>query len=340
MSAAPQDSDGPMAGARTARLGQVWEAANALAAAQMPKQFSGGIKSCDISAKSANSIDFSSLIPLHNQRLVDPAIAAISPSHRRTRSRLVATLCLVAVILIAGTSAIIAFRQFPLANIWRDYISSWTQLHRPTSTMGSQQAIPRLRVESSRGMSGEPVQLGLAIDAPAKGAVVIITGVLAGMEISTGNEVGAHRWELLPEDIPYAFVAPPEKFVGSVDLVAELRLADDKIVDRQTIYLEWGPRSPPRFAENQYNREEPAGPNPRVASVSDREKTASISSSPSSTADRVDQQEVTVSSTLPIESDPDQEKSGGDTELNFARSGPGRTARGVGLTQQTGSERP
>ena len=84
------------------------------------------------------------------------------------------------------------------------------------------------------------------------------------MEISTGNEVGAHRWELLPEDIPYAFVAPPEKFVGSVDLVAELRLADDKIVDRQTIYLEWGPPSPPRFAENQYNREEPAGPNPRV----------------------------------------------------------------------------
>src|ERR1700716_2333365 len=112
MSAAPQDSDGPMAGARTARLGQVWEAANALAAAQMPKQFSGGIKSCDISAKSANSIDFNSLIPLHNQRLVDPAIAPISPSHRRIRSRLVATLCLVAVILIGGTSVIIAFRQF------------------------------------------------------------------------------------------------------------------------------------------------------------------------------------------------------------------------------------
>lgn len=295
MSSAPKDSDSPMAGARTARLGLVWEAANALAAAQMPKQ-------------TANSIDYSSLIPLHNHRLVDPAIAPTSQPHRRTRSRLVATLCLVAVILIGGTSAIIDFRQFPLANIWRDYISPLTQLHQPTSTMGSQQAIPRLRVESSRGMSEEPVPLGLAIDGPAKGAVVIITGVLAEMEISTGNEVGAHRWELLPGDIPYAFVAPPKKFVGFVDLVAELRLADDEIVDRQPIYLEWGPASPPGFAENQYNREEPAEPNPRVASVADWEKTASISSSPSSAADRVEQQEVLALPSKPVPRDPDREK--------------------------------
>ena len=322
MSAAPQDLDGPMAGARTARLGQVWEAANALAAAQMPKQFSGGIKSCDISAKSANSIDFSSLIPLHNQRLVDPAIAPISPSHRRTRSRLVATLCLVAVILIAGTSATIPFRQFPLANIWRDYIPSWTRLNWPTSTMGSQQTIPRLRVEPSRGMSGEPVQLGLAMDGRAEGAVVVITGVLAGMDISTGTEVGAHKWKLLPEDVPYAFVAPPEKFVGSVDLVAELHLADDEIVDRQTIYLEWRPPSPPGFAENQYNREEPAGPNLRAASVSDRKKAASISSSPSSAADWVDQQKVTVSSTVPIESNPDHEKTGAISSSTPPAPGP------------------
>src|SRR5262245_10912030 len=188
MSAAPDNSDGPMAGARTARLGQVWEAANALAAAQMPKQFSGSIKRSDISFQPANSIDYSSLIPLHSHRLVVPAIAATPPSHRRTRSKLAATLCLAALILIGITSDIIAFRQFPFANIWRDYISSWTQLHWPTSTMGSQQAIPRLRVDSSRGMSGEPLHLGLAMDGPAKGAVVIITGVLAGMEISTATE--------------------------------------------------------------------------------------------------------------------------------------------------------
>ena len=164
-----------------------------------------------------------------------------------------------------------------------------------------QRTIPRLRVESSRGISGEPIPLGLTIDGPAKGAVVHITGVLAGMDISTGTEVGAHRWELRPEDIPYAFVAPSEKFVGFVDLVAELRLADDKIVDRQPIYLEWGPPSPPGFAKNQYNREEPAGPNSRAASVSDQEKTATISSLSAPAADPVEHQGALA---FPSKSDP------------------------------------
>ena len=240
MSAAPKDSDGPTAGTRTARLAEVWEAANALAAAQMPKQLSGSTRPSDISFQSTNSVDHSSPIPLRHRRLVDAAIAPTSPS----RWRLVAGLCLIAVILTGGTSAVIAFRQFPLADIWRDHVSSWTDSERPASTMGRQQGFPRLRIETSRGMSGDPVKLALAIEGSAEGAVVIITGVLAGMEISTGNEVAAHRWEVLPDDVPYTFVAPPEKFVGSVGLVAELRLANDKIVDRQPVYLEWSPPSP------------------------------------------------------------------------------------------------
>jgi hypothetical protein len=290
MSAAPKDSDGPTAGARTARLGQVWEAANrngrinqpvvvqrdqravALAAAQMPKQFSGSTKRFDISPT--------------------------SPSHRRTRSMLVASLCLVAVILIGGTSAVIAFRELPLADIWLDYISSWTQLHRPTSMMGSQQAIPRLRVQSSRGVAGEPVPLGLAIQGPVEGVVVIITGLLTGMEVSTGFEVGAHKWELLQEDVSYAFVVPPENFVGSVDLVAELRF--DKIVDRQAIYLEWVPPSSPGLAENQHNREEAAETNPPVLASEPNLEKAAAPSSTSLAPKTLDQPEVTVSSSPPV----------------------------------------
>ena len=141
---------------------------------------------------------------------------------------------------------------------------------------------------------------------------MIITDVLAGMDISTGNEVAAHRWELLPEAAPYAFVAPPEKkFVGSVGLVAELRLANDKIVDRQPVYLEWAPPSPPGPAENQYNREEPAGPNRRLEDDPDREKAAAVSSSTPSAPDGVARQELMSSSTSPVESDPDRRKRAG-----------------------------
>ena len=366
MSAAPKDSDGPTAGTRTTRLAEVWEAANALAAAQMPKQLSGSTRPSDISFESTNSVDHSFPISLRHRRLVDAAIAPTSPS----RWRLVAGLCLIAVILTGGTSSVIAFRQFPLADIWRDHVSSWMEFERRASTMGRQQGFPRLKIETSRGMSGEPIQLALAIEGSSEGAVVIITGVLAGMDISTGNEVAAHRWELLPEAAPYAFVAPPEKkFVGSVGLVAELRLANDKIVDRQPVYLEWAPPNPPGPAENLYNREEPAGPNRRLEDDPDREKAAAVSSSTPSAPDGVAQQELMSSSTSPVESDPDRRKRAGLSSANSsatdgiarqeamasstrpAESHPNRettaaisssvgTARADGLIHHTGCGRP
>jgi hypothetical protein len=331
MSAAPKDSDGPIPGTRTARLTEVWEAANALAAAQMPKQLGGSTKPSDISFESANSVADSSLIPLHHRRLVDVSIAPTSPS----RWRLVAGLCLIAVILAGATSAVIVFRQLPLAYGWLDHVSSWMQSDRPTPPMGRQDAFPRLRVETSRGVSGEPVQLALAIEGSAEGAMLIITNVLAGMEISTGNEVGTHRWELHPEDVPYAFVAPPEKFVGSVGLVAELRLANDKIVDRQPVYLEWAPPSSPAPAANQCNREEPAEPNRRVEDDPDREKAArAVSSSTPSAPAGVAQQELMSSSTSPVESDPDRRKR---AKLSSASSS---AADGIVRQEATASSSP
>jgi TPR repeat protein len=301
MSGAPDSSDHPKIGARTVRLGQVWEAANKLAAAQVPKQLSGSTRRATISAGSTNSLgnDSPSSSSLHD-RFVHPD--APPPSHLRSRSKLVIICCLVAVILAIAISLVIVFGELPLADIWHQPVNnhSWTRLNQATSAMRGEQAIPRLIVQSSRGMAGEPVPLGLAIQRPAEGVVVLITGMLAGMEVSTGFEVGAHKWELLPEDVGYAFVVPPENFVGSVDLVVELRLADDKIVDRQAIYLEWVPPTSPGLAENQHNREEAAETNPPVlASKPDLEK-AEAPSSTSLAPKTLDQPEVTVSSSPPV----------------------------------------
>ena len=293
MSGSSDSSDDPKIGPRAVRLGQVWEAANMLSAAQVSKHVSGNTR------HSANG--YGSLAPLRDRFLhadVPP------PSHPRSRSRLVVACCLVGLILAIAISSVIVFGQLRLADIWHQPAGDhlWTRLNRATSAMRGEQAIPRLIVQSSRGTSGEPIPLSLAISGPAEGAVVIITGLLAGMEVSTGVEVGAHRWELLPEDVGYAFIAPPENFVGSAELVAELRLADDKIVDRQAIYLEWVPPSSPGIRENQYNREEAAGPNPTPVLPSERdlEKAAAIPSSPSLAPEPVDRQEVTVSSSPPV----------------------------------------
>jgi hypothetical protein len=275
------------------------EAANALAAAQMPKQLGGSTRHSDISVESTNSVDYSSLIPLRD-RLVDPDVAAASPSHRRSRSMLF-TSCLVGVILAGGTSAVIAFRQFSLADIWRDHVSSWAQLHWPTLTMRGEQAIPRLIVQSSRGHSGEPIPLGLTIHGPAEGAVIIITGLSPGMELTNGIEVDVDRWEVAATDVRYAWVVPPDGFVGSAALTAELRLTDDSIAHRQAIHLEWVPSSPPGFAENQYNREEAAGPTPPVlAGERDLETAAAIPSSPSFAPEQRDRQDATAPSRPPV----------------------------------------
>jgi hypothetical protein len=208
------------------------------------------------------------------------------------------------VVLAGGTSAVIAFRQFSLADIWRDHISSLAQLHRPTLTMRGEQALPRLIVQSSRGHAGEPIPLGLTIHGPAEGAVIIITGLLPGMEVSNGIEVDVDRWEVPATDISYAWIAPPDGFVGPVVLTAELRLTDDSIAYRQAIQLEWVPSNPPGFAENQYNREEAAGPIPPVlAGERDLEKVPAIPSSSSLAPEQLDRQDATSPSSPPLASE-------------------------------------
>jgi len=163
--------------------------------------------------------------------------------------------------------------------------------------MRGEQAIPRLIVQSSRGPAGEPIPLGLTIHGSAEGAVVIITGLLPGMELTNGIEVDVGRWEVSATDVRYAWITPPDSFVGSAAPTAELRLPDDSIAYRQAMHLEWVPSSPPGFAENQYHREEAAGPTPPVlAGERDLEKAAAIPSSPSLAPEQPDRQDATVSS--------------------------------------------
>jgi hypothetical protein len=68
------------------------------------------------------------------------------------------------------------------------------------------------------------------------------------MELSNGERIGGDAWRLTTEDLGDVWVGPPDGFVGSIDIVAELRLRDDKVVDRQTVHLEWLSSTSPGFA--------------------------------------------------------------------------------------------
>jgi hypothetical protein len=59
------------------------------------------------------------------------------------------------------------------------------------------------------------------------------------MDLSVGNAVGTDAWQLLATDLVDAWIAPPEGFVGSTHLVAELRLSDEKMADQQMIQIDW-----------------------------------------------------------------------------------------------------
>jgi hypothetical protein len=60
-----------------------------------------------------------------------------------------------------------------------------------------------------------------------------------GMELSAGSSVGADAWEIPATELDYAWIAPPQGFVGTVKLIAKLRLPDNHIADRQAIDVAW-----------------------------------------------------------------------------------------------------
>jgi len=85
---------------------------------------------------------------------------------------------------------------------------------------------------------------------------VVITGLAPGSAISIGAPAGPNRWRLPVKDLNRAVIMPPHGFVGSMDLILELRLANDKVVDRKGVLLEWSYNSalatasfPPRQLE-------------------------------------------------------------------------------------------
>ena len=234
---APTDRpDDPNLGARGEWLARVSEAASGLAASHTPEQPRGS------SSGSTITVSYTSLPPSRDKSL-DPTFLFAPPSQQRSRSKLAVCGGLMAIISSVAITAAIATGEFQPADIWRQLgidrtteLASW--LSRPAQ-LYAEQATPRLIVQSSRVSSGEPMPLGVALRGRAEGAVVIIKGLVPGMDLSAGNAVGTDAWQLLATDLGDAWIAPPEGFVGSTHLVAELRLSDEKMADQQMIQIDW-----------------------------------------------------------------------------------------------------
>ena len=93
-------------------------------------------------------------------------------------------------------------RHLSLPENWREPADSHTiglgssePLTSATLGVRNEPDTPKLLVQSSPGISGEPAPIGLTLQGGrADGAVVIIRGLLPGMELSAGSAVAPDTW--------------------------------------------------------------------------------------------------------------------------------------------------
>jgi hypothetical protein len=232
----------PNIDARVFWLGQVSEAATALTGTRVPAQLNR-TEASKLSAEPVVNPKFRSLFARLDDSF-DPNVRLGAPNVRRNlRFSKVSGL-----LIILGLSAVL-IAQFTGPAIWQQLITDSQRAVRLASSSGLaisiEPAESRLVVQQSRAARGEPAPLGLTLRGPAEGAVVRITELAPGMELSAGRADGLDGWEVPANDLGYVWIAPPDTFAGSVDLIAELRGPDGKVADRQTITLNWtSPNAP------------------------------------------------------------------------------------------------
>jgi hypothetical protein len=184
-------------------LGSVSEAARALTAAQMAGELSSSSK--------LSKCSFGSPIIVEScDRWSDLASALTFPSRQRRGGRFARVFSLVGFALAVAIPAD-AF-HFPSFDFWRHLaITRGIEVASSRSALialeiREEAAVPRLIVNSSRMVSGEPAPLGVSLLGKADGAVMIFTGLVPGMELSTGAPVASDTWEVLAADLGDAWI--------------------------------------------------------------------------------------------------------------------------------------
>jgi hypothetical protein len=173
----------------------------------------------------------------------------LAPDSARARLWSAVTLagCLASLSLLAILG--LAVMKWPISS-WEgqagepafELASSSPSVNNPTQHRSEPKS--QLIVHQSYGIAGQPVPLGVTIQGPADGAVVVITGLIPGMSLSSGSTVSAGSWQVPATHLANTWVGPPMGFVGVVELAAELHLSGTSFVHRQPIRIEWTATNP------------------------------------------------------------------------------------------------
>jgi hypothetical protein len=188
----------------------------------------------------------------------------LAPEHLDRKSDLIAK-AFIGGIFVAVIAAVVAISYLPFLEIGQQPKGNAIELTSPDAVKSAAPSLqtgsetPKLLVEPKVGAPGEPVPLGLTLRGEANDAVVILRGLVPGTELSAGSAVTGDSWQLSVTDLPYAWIAPPKDFVGSADVVAELRLPNAEIADRHTLHVKWA-RLAPAGSEDEHKHKQLIGP--------------------------------------------------------------------------------
>jgi hypothetical protein len=187
----------------------------------------------------------------HPVRSLDPEFLPAPPVPLRSRSWL--GVSLLAGILAFALIAFIAIdRLLPIPTASRqeasdrtvDLTSSSARLA-AGSTRGIETEFSSLLLRGSREMSAEPVPFDVTLQGRAESPMNLLTGLAAGMTLSTGRDVGAGAWQVSATDaaLSNTWIIPPKNFIG-VNLLADLQLVDRTIAHRWPSHANWAAATP------------------------------------------------------------------------------------------------
>jgi hypothetical protein len=112
-----------------------------------------------------------------------------------------------------------------------------------TNPLGS--GATHLAIENQKGLTNEPLPLGISVIDASGGETVIIAELAEGTELSLGTAMGSGIWLVPVADLDNTFVGAPMSFVGVMTAKVTLNTASGKRLDARNIRFDW---SKPEFS--------------------------------------------------------------------------------------------
>jgi len=126
----------------------------------------------------------------------------------------------------------------------------------------------RLVVENQKGFANEPLALGVTPTDVSGAETVTLAGLAIGTKLSAGEPLGLTSWQMSARDVGNALVHAPKDFVGTMDVVIDLRAAmGDWLMDSQAFRLEWIRKNETRPAPQPPPQPEPSKQPPAAPAI-------------------------------------------------------------------------